>query len=248
VAVSVQVVFLGTGDAFGSGGRLQTCVLLRAEDRNALIDCGATGLIAMRRRGVDPNTIDLVLVSHLHGDHMAGLPFLILDAQLISRRTTPLTIAGPAGTQSRLAHMMEVMFPGSSTVERRFPLDVVEMEPGRRQPFEGFAATPYLVNHPSGAPAHALRIEVGGKIIAYSGDTDWTDTLIVAARDADLFIVEAYTCDKPVKYHLDYRTLLTHLHELRPKRWIVTHMGVEMLGKVAALGCEYAEDGKRIDV
>jgi ribonuclease BN (tRNA processing enzyme) len=248
VAASVQVVFLGTGDAFGSGGRMQTCVLLRAEDRSALIDCGATGLIAMHRRGVDPNTIDLVLLSHLHGDHMAGLPFLILDAQLISRRTTPLTIAGPAGTQSRLEHMMEVMFPGSSTVERRFPLKVVEMEPGRRQAFEGFAATPYLVNHPSGAPAHALRIECGGKIIAYSGDTDWTDTLIVAARDADLFIVEAYTCDKPVKYHLDYQTLSAHLHELRPKRWIVTHMGAEMLSKVAALGCEYAEDGQQIEV
>jgi ribonuclease BN (tRNA processing enzyme) len=241
-------VFLGTGDAFGSGGRLQTCVLLRAEDRSALIDCGATGLIAMRRLGVDPNTIDLVLLSHLHGDHMAGLPFLILDAQFISKRTTPLTIAGPAGTQSRLAHMMEVMFPGSSTVERRFPLDVVEMEPGRRQPFEGFAATPYLVNHPSGAPAHALRIECSGKVIAYSGDTDWTDTLIATARDADLFIVEAYTYARPVRYHLDYQTLLTRLPELRLKRWIITHMGAEMLGKVATLGCEYAEDGQQIEV
>lgn len=248
VAASVQVVFLGTGDAFGSGGRLQTCFLLRAEGRSALVDCGATGLIAMRRLGVDPNAIGLVLLSHLHGDHIAGLPFLILDAQFVSRRTTPLVIAGPAGTHARLMQMMEVLFPGSSTVERRFRLDIVELEPRRRQVFDGFAATPHLVNHPSGSPALALRIECGGRVIAYSGDTDWTDTLTGAARDADLFIVEAYTYEKPVKYHLDYQTLSAHLHELRPKRFILTHMGAEMLGRVSALGCEYAEDGKQVDV
>jgi len=248
MTASVQVVCLGTGDAFGSGGRLQTCFLVRTAAGSALVDCGGTGLIAMRRAGLDPNTVDVVLLSHLHGDHIAGVPFLILDAQFVSKRTAPLVIAGPPDTRARLMQLMEVMFPGSSTIERRFKLHIIEMEPQRRHTFQGFAATPYPVNHPSGSTAFALRIECGGKIIAYSGDTDWTDTLVAVARDADLFVVEAYTYARSVPYHLDYQTLLAHLSDLRPKRLIVTHMGPDMLSRSGSLGCECAEDGKQIDV
>jgi ribonuclease BN (tRNA processing enzyme) len=60
-------------------------------------------------------------VSHLHGDHFGGLPFLILDGQF-SRRTNPLTIAGPPSTARRLTEAMECLFPGSSAVARRFKL------------------------------------------------------------------------------------------------------------------------------
>lgn len=244
----MQVVCLGTGDAFGSGGRLQTCFLVRTPERSALIDCGGTGLIAMRRAGLDPNTVEVVLLSHLHGDHVAGLPFLILDAQFVSKRSTPLVIAGPSGTRGRLMQLMEVLFPGSSTIERRFTLHIVEMEPGRRHEFPGVAATPYPVNHPSGAAAFALRVECGGKIVAYSGDTDWSETLLEVARDADLFIVEAYTYERSVPYHLDYKTLAARLPDLRPKRFIVTHMGADMLARSRSLGFECAEDGKVIEV
>jgi ribonuclease BN (tRNA processing enzyme) len=73
---------LGCGDAFGSGGRFHTCFHVSARVVSFLVDCGASALIAMRRFGVDPNTIRTVLISHLHGDHFGGLPFLLLDAQL----------------------------------------------------------------------------------------------------------------------------------------------------------------------
>ena len=63
-----------------------------------------------------------MLVSHLHGDHFAGLPFFLLDAQLVSRRTAPLTLAGPPGFEERLMIVMEAMFAGSTKVERKFAL------------------------------------------------------------------------------------------------------------------------------
>ena len=66
--------FLGTGDAFGSGGRFNTCFLVERSEASLLIDCGASSLIAMRRFGVDPNSIAAILISHLHGDHFGGLP------------------------------------------------------------------------------------------------------------------------------------------------------------------------------
>lgn len=240
----IRVQFLGSGDAFGSGGRLQTCVLVTTATRRFLIDCGTSSLIGMRRFGVEPNAIDMILISHLHGDHFGGIPFFMLDAQLISRRTQPLLIAGPVGIQQRITAAMEVLFPGSSKVRQRFPIDIVEMPPEQPQTFGDIRVMPYLVRHASGAPPLALRITCGEKVITYSGDTEWTDTLIAAAQGADLFITEAYFFDKTIKFHLDYQTVMAHLDLLRPQRTILTHMSADMLARLDALACEYAEDGK----
>ena len=69
-----------------------------------------------------------MFVSHLHGDHFGGLPFLILDAQFAGR-TAPLVVAGPPGTGQRLTEAMECLFPGSSRVRRRFAVEVTELRP-----------------------------------------------------------------------------------------------------------------------
>jgi ribonuclease BN (tRNA processing enzyme) len=245
---SVEVVFLGSGDAFGSGGRLQTCFLVRSEGFSFLVDCGASALSSMRRFDVAPNDIGMVVLSHLHGDHFAGIPFLILDAQLVSERTEPLLIAGPPGTRVRIKEAMECLFPGSSTARREFPLEVIELEDGQRTQIQHAFVTPHAVRHPSGAPSFALRVECGGKTISYSGDTEWVDSLIPAARGADLFIAEAYFYDRKVPYHLDYRSLVDHLGELEAERVVLTHMSAEMLARVDGLDHEAADDGKQIDV
>jgi ribonuclease BN (tRNA processing enzyme) len=245
---TIQVRFLGSGDAFGSGGRLQTCICIRAPTSTFLIDCGASSLIAMRRYGVAPNNIDMILLSHLHGDHFGGIPFFVLDAQLISKRSRPLVIAGPPGTQRRVAEAMEIFFPGSSQVPRKFLLDIRELVFDRPQALGEVIVTAYRVQHPAGDPSLALRMECNGKIITYSGDTEWTETLVPAARGADLLIAEAYFFEKKVKFHLDFHTLMTHLDELQPKRLIVTHMSEDMLTRLEQIPCECAEDGRLIEV
>ena len=98
----------------------------------------------------------------------------------------------------------------------------------------------------SGSPAFALRVECDGKLIAYSGDTEWTGALANAARGADLFICEAYFFEKKVRYHLDYKTLMEHRQELGCRRLIVTHMSGDMLGRLEVLDVECADDGKEI--
>src|SRR5690606_25422127 len=125
----MKITFLGTGDAFGSGGRLNTCFHVVSTSHTFLVDCGSSSMIAMRKFGIEPNEIDFVLITHCHGDHFGGLPYLILDAQLISRRTRPLIVAGPPGLPDRLQQMMEACFPGSSQVARKFDLQIVELAP-----------------------------------------------------------------------------------------------------------------------
>ncbi|UYN96362.1 MAG: MBL fold metallo-hydrolase [Enhydrobacter sp.] len=240
----MRLQFLGSGDAFGSGGRFNTCFHLeRAECGNVLIDCGASSMVAIRKWGVDPNAVSTVLVTHLHGDHFAGLPFFLLDAQLVSRRAAPLTLAGPPGFRERLEIVMEAMFAGSTKVERRFALDIRELALHERVELNGLAVTPYLMRHYSGAPSYALRIETEGKVLAYSGDTEWVEELIPAGREADLFICEAYFFDKAMKYHIDYTTLTRHLAEIAPRRTVVTHMSAELLERQNEIALEAAYDG-----
>jgi ribonuclease BN (tRNA processing enzyme) len=239
-----HIRFLGSGDAFGSGGRLHTCIHVHSEDATFLIDCGASSLIAMKRFGIDPASIDTVLVTHLHGDHFGGIPFLVLDAQFVSRRTRPLTVAGPPDLPRRVHDAMEVLFPGSSRVRRRFSLKLIELPEGEAIDIGALTVTPYGVVHPSGAPAYALRVECGGKVVSYSGDTEWTDSLLRAAHGADLFVCEAYFFEKKVPYHLDYRTLMVHRAQLRCRRLILTHMSEDMLRRLGDVEVECAEDDK----
>jgi ribonuclease BN (tRNA processing enzyme) len=244
----MKLRFLGCGDAFGSGGRFNTCFHVSGERASFLVDCGASSLIAMRRFGVDPNGIETILVSHLHGDHFGGLPFFLLDAQLVSRRDRRLTIAGPPGLAERLDQAREVFFPGSTGIALRFPLEIVELAAGAPRAIGAISVTAYPVHHYSGAPSFALRVEAEGCAVAYSGDTEWVDSLVAAARGADLFVCEAYFYDKRVKYHLDYATLAGKLAGLGARRVILTHLSAELLGRCAQLAVETAEDGMVVDL
>jgi ribonuclease BN (tRNA processing enzyme) len=243
----VQIQFLGSGDARGSGGRLQTCIAVRSGGACFLIDCGASSLVGMKRFGFDPSSVETVLLTHLHGDHFGGIPSLILEGQF-TRRTSPLLIAGPAGVESRVREAMEVFFPGSSAIERRFPVRFIEWEERKSLALGPLTVTPYTVIHPSGSPPFALRIESAGKVIAYSGDTEWTDALLDAARDADLFIAESYYFEKKIKFHLDYKTLMDHRTELGCRRIVLTHMGPDLLQRLGDIAVEWAEDGKTFEL
>ena len=146
------------------------------------MDCGATSLAALKAQRLDPGEVAAVMLTHLHGDHFGGLPFLILDGQF-SRRTAPLAVAGPPGTAARLTAAMETLFPGSSQVRRRFPVEVTELATdGTPATVAGATVRGWQVEHACGAPPLALRVELGGVSFGYSGDTQWTPALAEAAR------------------------------------------------------------------
>jgi ribonuclease BN (tRNA processing enzyme) len=244
----MQLQFVGCGDALGSGGRFNTCFHITGEHVNFLIDCGASSLPALKRLGIARDDIDLILITHFHGDHFGGLPFLLLDAQF-SRRSRPLVIAGPSGIETRLTQVMEALFENSSKTRQRFELSVVELKPEEARAFGAVKVTPYPVVHgESGGPFLAYRIEAEGRIIAYSADTEWTEMLIPAARNADLFIAEAYYYDKVVKNHLSLKTLEPHLPNINPQRLVLTHMSDDMLGRLETLGHTAASDGMVVEL
>lgn len=242
----VSVQFLGSGDAFGSGGRFQTCIYVDGSHVKFLIDCGASSLVAMKRFGVDPSAIDIILVTHLHGDHFGGIPFIIRETQIVSGREKPLLIAGPAALEARVKDAMEILFPGSSQTRLGFAVKFIELSAGRANRVGPLTVTPYRAVHTAGTEPHSLRVECAGRIISYSGDTEWNDNLIRVAQGADLFICESFFYRKEVKNHLNYRTLMAHRKELTCKRIILTHMSADMLDELHNIDVESAEDGKAI--
>jgi ribonuclease BN (tRNA processing enzyme) len=238
----VAVQFVGSGDAFGSGGRFQSCISLRTASTHAMLDFGTSSLIGLARLGLATASIDAVLVSHLHGDHFGGLPFLVLDQQF-ARRERPLLLVGP-----RVMQAMEVLFPGSSQVERRFELRTIELAERVPTAMGALEVMAYPVARASGAPSYGLRVACFDKIIAYSGDTEWTDELTELADGADLFICEAYIFERSIKYHLGYATLAEHRSRLRCKRLVLTHMSADMLKRRGEVEAEVAEDGLTLTI
>ena len=242
----VEVHFVGSGDAFGSGGRFQTCIAIRSSDDLFLVDCGASSLIAMRQQKIEPRDVSKILITHLHGDHFGGLPFFLLDAQLVSKRTAPLTIVGPPGLEKRLTEAMEVLCTGSSNIHPNYELSFVELQPRTPTVIDEIEVTAFPAAHFSGAPSYSLRVEIEGKVFVYSGDTQWTDTLIAASDQADLFVCESYMFDKVVALHNSYRAIMEHHPRLTCKRIVLTHMSEDMLSRASEVELPMAEDGMTV--
>lgn len=243
----MRVRFLGSGDAFGDGGRFQACIVIDGGGQRLLLDCGATSLTAMKRSAVDPAAIDAIVVSHFHGDHDGGISFFLLDAQF-TRRSAPLAIAGPAGIEARVSAGLEAAFPGSTAAERRFPLSFHELADGATRWIGAFSITALAARHTPGTAAVGLRVAVAANALGYSGDGEWSDALPRLAAGTDLFICEAYSFEKRIPYHLDYRTLAAHREELDTRRLVLTHPGPETLARLTELREELARDEQSIEL
>lgn len=240
----MQIRFVGCGDAFGSGGRFNTCFHLTGAETNLLVDCGASSLIALKRQGIPRNDIRAIVITHFHADHFGGVPFFVLDAQFFSKRRQPLTIAGPEGLGDWYARALETAFPGSSGTAQKFDLSLVELTAEQPATIAGAEVMPFRVHHGNpGGPFFAYRIAAEGRVFAYTGDTEWTEALVPLGRDADLLVAEAYFRDKRVPLHLDLASLERRLGDIRPKRLVLTHMSDAMLAEAADLPHQTAEDG-----
>jgi ribonuclease BN (tRNA processing enzyme) len=247
----MRLTVVGCGDAFGSGGRFNTCFHLEAADKKFLIDCGASTPVALNARGIDWNTIDAVILSHLHGDHFGGIPFLLLQGQFLNPRERPLLIAGPPGSTERITALIEACFPRASNNKWRFPWSVMEIPVGVPSDVLGLNVVTAEVIHFSGAPSTALRISDGTQIFSYSGDTQWTEALLAIASGADLFIVECYDYDRDLPAHMNWAIIKRRLSDFNARRVMLTHMNPTMLAKIdeaKALGVLVAEDGLVLDL
>ena len=244
----MHLQFVGCGDAFGSGGRLNTCFHVVGERANFLIDCGASSLIGLEHLGIARHAIDTILLTHFHGDHFGGVPYFVL-ASHFGRRTRPLTLAGPPGIEAWYVRALEAAFEHFSEIKLAFDLRIVTLPERAATDIGPLRATPLPVVHGnSGGPFFGYRIAVENRLIAFSGDTEWTDTLVEIARDADLFMIECYSYDKPIRNHLNYKTIEQNLPRLAAKKIVLTHMSHDMLAQRHRVPQLAASDGMVVEL
>ncbi|MDE0342526.1 MAG: MBL fold metallo-hydrolase [Deltaproteobacteria bacterium] len=240
----MRVHFLGSGDAFGSGGRNQTAYLLEDRSHLYLLDCGPSTLPALRRARLDPANLDAVILSHLHGDHFGGLPFFFIHYLYDRPRTRPLVVAGPPGTEERVRALMGLMYG-----EKELPFAVFfEMEPDTVTAVAGAEVLAFRVPHQTDAVSLGLRVTAAGRTVLFSGDSSWTDQFVTHSRGADLFICECCFYDDRSTSHMSYVQVAAHREQLECKRLILTHMGEEMLARRRSLPIRTAEDGMVVDL
>ncbi|HVM96938.1 MAG TPA: MBL fold metallo-hydrolase, partial [Candidatus Acidoferrales bacterium] len=131
----MRITFLGSADAFCAGGNHQAAYLVEAGGSACLLDCGATTLGGLKRHGIDASRIDAVALSHLHGDHFAGLPFLFLEYIYETPRTRPLDVAGPPGTAERVSTLFQTMYRRTGMKPLPFELRFAELLPQQSRRF-----------------------------------------------------------------------------------------------------------------
>lgn len=242
----VKLTVVGCGDALGNAGRMNTCYHAQSGNVQFLIDCGATSLPAMQRQGIKPQELDAIVLSHFHGDHYGGLPFLLLHLVNYGQQK-PLTVFSPPGCKQKLEQLLLLLYPGLD-VFGKIDISFISYQPLRVMHGPHFSVEAFPVIHTPETLPHALRITFQNKIIAFSGDTGWTDELIAVASGADLFICECNFYQTRATGHINYLDLKQQNHRLTAKQILLTHFDREMLDRLDDVELPCAEDGKVIDV
>lgn len=236
-----KLKIIGNGDAFGSGNRYHTCFYLQSDKVNSLIDCGSTAIVNLKKLDINLNGIDLILISHFHGDHFGGIPFFLLDSHFALKRDRPLTIIGPEDCESRIQKLVDLLYPGLA--EKIWEMDLVflEYDPVNNIEFGDLKIRAAPVIHAPGSNPHGIRIDSGGTGFGYSGDTEWTESLLGLSEGTDIFICECSYLESDVKGHLNYNLLSQKASSMNSKRIMLTHMSDEVLDKTDQVLMEMTE-------
>jgi ribonuclease BN (tRNA processing enzyme) len=239
----VEVTVLGAGDAFGSGGRRQSAYLVRSPSATFLIDAGPTVLAALKDANRTSNEIDFVLLSHLHGDHFAGLPFMIMEYLYDHPRQREFLIAGPRGTEERVMDLFRAMYKEAAARPPTFPLRFHTLAAGENLKIGDVAVEPFAVPHQENEPSLGIKVRVDDKVVLYSGDSGWTDEFVARTHDVDLFLCECCYWETEVAFHINYPQFERNRGRLRARRVVLSHLGREVLAKLDQVKDECARDG-----
>ncbi len=240
-----EIVFVGTGDAFNSGGRRNSAILVRDAGRSILLDCGPTTLDGLKLLGIDPLEIDAIALSHFHGDHIAGVPFLLLDYLYQHEREKPLQILGPPGVGECVADLTRV-FGYHLERERRYALSFLAFALDKPAEVAGFRITPMPAVHQEHTCPHMVRVDTARRSLVFSGDTGWHDDLPQKVGDVDLFISECVFFDDSFPFHLSHRRLEQARAQFSCGAIRLTHLGSQVLENESLVRFDTAHDGLRV--
>jgi ribonuclease BN (tRNA processing enzyme) len=243
----VKLTVIGSGDAFCSGGALHSCNLLEHGGGTLMLECGPGVLAGMKRIAIPTDAVDALLVSHLHGDHFGGIPFLFLEYLFENRRQRPLTIVGPPTIVECSFELYAVLYRELRNLELPFEIRVVELHPGSRTTVAGFEVEAFRVTHNAEPFSLGFRIVSPDATMLFSGDSAWNEVFVEKSQGVDLFLCECCTMEPTVPVHTSYAELLANRERLGCKRLLLTHLGADVR-RADEFRFERVEDGMIFEV
>jgi ribonuclease BN (tRNA processing enzyme) len=238
-----ELIFIGTSDAFGAGGRRQSAYLVRGPSGGLLLDCGQTTCTGLEALGIDRGEVDTIAVSHFHGDHFGGIPMFLLASQYADARRTPIRIVGPPTTEARVRAAAEALGHPIEDKAWSYPIQFVELPTGQEVEVGPATLRTFATHHQQDACPHGIVVDTGEHRITYSGDTGWFDTLPEQVNGSDLFLCECTQKTRGYEFHLSLEELEDKRSSFDCGRWILTHLGAEMRAMGDAGPFELADDG-----
>jgi ribonuclease BN (tRNA processing enzyme) len=192
----MQCIFIGVGEAFDER-HPNTSLLARAGGAGMLLDCGFTAAAAYFRHAPEPDSLRAVYISHFHGDHFCGLPYLLARFKE-EGRTRPLAVIGRRDIQGKVERLLKLSY--RSVLETpSFRLDFHEAGSETALDVAGFRLRFAPSAHSQ--PCLAVRVEADGASLFYSGDGRPTAETLALAQNAGLVAHEAYHLDRDVPGH-----------------------------------------------
>ena len=189
-----RVTLVGTGGPELTSERQGEATLIESHGQSLLFDAGRGVLDGLYRSHIQPREVTRVFLTHLHSDHIEGLPGLWMTPWFLLGRKTPLEVWGPVGTAAMI-HGMRQMFGHdldhrSNGLFKREYLDVVvhEIMPGVVYDAQGMKVMAIAVEHADGDPAFAYRVETGDSTILLTGDCTYGEDLVRGAGRLDLLV------------------------------------------------------------
>ncbi len=238
----VAVRFLGTGEAFD--GARTNCAVLWEGARRVLFDCGPTVPWAIWRRWPGPDDLDAVYISHFHGDHLFGLPFLLTRMRQDGRKR-PLFLFGQRGLHERVGELTRLAY-GSTWPEAGFAVETLEVEPDAPVSWEGheFATAESL--HPW--RNLSVRMRAQGLSFAYSGDGAATEATRALFAGVDLLVHEAFAHEEPAPGHGTVPSAIQLAQEAGVLRLALVHLSRELRARLAQTGEPITAEGLTLRV
>ncbi len=240
----VKIQVIGNGNAFGELNKFHTCFYLDTNQTKCLVDIGATSVYNLQQNRIDFNNIDIIILSHFHGDHFGGIPFFLLNSYFLLNRSRPLTIVGPQDCENRIKNLVNAVYPGLMEFFCEMDITFVEYDYSSSCRFQDLEIKGYPVIHSPESNPHGVRITIGERIFCYSGDTEWTDNLYQLCENADMFICECNYFEKEVRGHLSYLVLKEKLDLCTAKKLLLTHYGENLVNHLSEISIELTQQDK----
>lgn len=195
------VTLLGTGSPTPWIDRFGPSILVQAGDHNLLFDCGRGGTQRILQLGISFATLSRLFLTHLHSDHVIGIPDMWLTGWIRSR-VDPFRVWGPQGTIDLMAGLQSaykfdigIRKEDEGLPEEGISVDSTDVEQGLVYDEHGIRITAFEVDHGPVSPALGYRIDFDGRSVALSGDTCFNENLIEYAQSVDLLVHEVLAPD-----------------------------------------------------